>query len=93
MITKRAVQGIGVPITTLRDRIKEGEANERAELSAAIPAVTFANLPAAGQAGRLRFVTDGRKIGEGVGAGTGVPAYDDGGATWFRTSDDTAVAV
>ncbi len=92
MISKRASQGIGVPIKTLRDRIKEGEANERAEVSAAIPAVLFANLPAAGQAGRLRFVTDGRKIGEGVGAGTGVLTYDDGVA-FRRSSDDSTVAV
>lgn len=74
------------------NRIRALEANGRSEVTGSIEAILFANLPAAGQAGRLRFVTDGRKVGEGVGAGTGVPAYDDG-SIWNRTSDDTAVAV
>ena len=91
-MTVRGTLGIVTPIKNLRDRIKEGESNERAELSAAIPALLFANLPVAGQAGRLRFVTDGRKVGEGAGLGTGVPAYDDGVA-FRRCSDDSTVAV
>lgn len=41
--------------------------------------------------GRLRYVTNGRKIGEGAGGGTGVLVYDDG-VSWRRASDDT-VAV
>ena len=77
----------------LRDRLRDIEADERSEVANAVPAVTFANLPATGQAGRWRFVTDGRKVGDGVGVGTGVMAYDDGGASWRRPSDDTAVAV
>lgn len=79
-------------VESLLERIKALEANGRSEVSGSIEAIVFADLPVAGQAGRSRFVTDGRKIGEGVGAGTGVPAYDDGSA-WNRTSDDTAVAV
>ena len=78
-------------LRNLRDRIRDLEANERSEVSNAVPAVTFANLPAVGQTGRMRFVTDGRKLGEGPGAGTGVLAYDDGGASWRRPSDDTAI--
>ena len=79
-------------IDEIMTRIRLIEANGRSEVSGSIEAITFANLPTPGQPGRLRFVTDGRKVGEGGGAGTGVPAYDDGSA-WFRTSDDTAVAV
>jgi len=79
------------PLVNLRDRIRQLEANERSEVTNAVPAVTFANLPAVGQAGRIRFVTDGRKMGEGPAAGTGVLVYDDGGASWRRPSDDTAV--
>lgn len=75
----------------LRDRLRDEEANERSEVTNAVPARTVANLPAIGQAGRLRFATDGRKVGEGPGAGTGVVVYDDGGASWRRLSDDTAV--
>lgn len=80
-------------LQNLRDRIRDLEANERSELTNAVSVVTFANLPTIGQAGRLRFVTDGRKVGEGPGAGTGVPVYDDGGAFWRRFSDDTPCLI
>ena len=79
-------------IEALLARIKALEANGRSEVSGSIEAITFANLPTPGQPGRLRFVIDGRKVGEGGGAGTGTPAYDDGIA-WRRTGDDTTVAV
>ncbi len=78
-------------MTNLRDRLRDVEADERSEVTNAVPAVTVANLPTIGQAGRMRFATDGRKVGEGPGAGTGVIVYDDGGASWRRPSDDTAV--
>lgn len=52
---------------------------------------TVANLPASGDAA-IAFATNGRKVGEGVGAGTGVLVYRDGG-TWFAASTDTAVAA
>ena len=78
------------PFRKLRDRIKDEEANERAEVAGAMPTSTVANLPTPGQVGRMRFATDGRKVGEGIGAGTGTPAYDDGVA-WRRTADDTTV--
>lgn len=53
---------------------------------------TVAGLPGAGSAGRVAFATNGRKISEGVGAGTGVLCYDDGVA-WRRVSDDSTVAA
>lgn len=76
----------------LADRIRALEANERSEVTDGVESLAFASLPVAAETGRLRFVTDGRKLGEGVGAGTGVLVYDDGVA-WRRTSDDTTVAV
>ncbi|KKN78135.1 hypothetical protein LCGC14_0353620 [marine sediment metagenome] len=79
-------------IDEIMTRIRLIEANGRSEVSGSIEAITFANLPAPGQPGRLFFVTDGLKIGEGGGAGTGTPAYDDGVA-FRRTGDDTTVAV
>jgi len=82
----------GDVLTEILNRIRELEANGRSEVTGSIEAIVFANLPTPGQPGRLRFVTDGRKTGEGVGAGTGVPAYDDGVA-FRRYSDDTTVAV
>ena len=78
-------------MTNLRDRLRDVEADERSEVTNAVPAGTVVNLPTVGQAGRMRFATDGRKLGEGPAAGTGVVVYDDGGASWRRLSDDTAV--
>ncbi len=74
------------------ERIRNLEANERSEVTGGVVALAFASLPAAGQAGRLLFVTNGRKTGEGAGVGTGVLAYDDGTA-WRRVDDGTTVAV
>ena len=74
------------------ERIRNLEANERSEVTGAVVALAFASLPAAGQAGSLLFVTDGRKTGEGAGVGTGVLAYDDGTA-WRRVDDGTTVAA
>ena len=53
--------------------------------------VAFANLPT-GQAGDQRFVTDGRKAGEGAGSGTGVLAYFDG-TNWIAVDTGSAVAA
>lgn len=78
------------PFRRLRDRIKDTEANERSEVSNAAPKSTVALLPTPQQAGRVRFATDGRKVGEGAGAGTGTLVYDDGVA-WRRVADDTTV--
>ena len=80
------------PIEILARRLRIVEAMERAETAGAVATSTVAGLPAAGQAGRLRFATDGRKTGEGLGAGTGVLCYDDT-IQWRRTSDDTTVAA
>ena len=68
------------------------ECQERSEQAGAIQKILFVNLPAAGQPGRLLFITNGRKLGEGVGAGTGVICYDDG-VQWRIPSDDSVVAA
>ena len=52
---------------------------------------TVAALPA-GAAGKVAYASNGRKVGEGAGAGTGVLVYHDGTA-WRRTADDTTVAA
>jgi len=76
----------------LTQRLRALENNSRSEVTGAVAVSTVAALPAAGQAGRLLFASDGRKVGEGVGAGTGVLVYDDGVA-WRRTADDSTVAA
>ncbi len=79
-------------IETLVRRIRVLETSERAETAGGVATSTVAGLPAAGENGRLRFVTDGRKVGEGIGTGTGVLCYDDTVA-WRRSSDDTTVVA
>ena len=50
-----------------------------------------ASLPTAAFNGALAFASNGRKVGEASGSGTGVVvAYSNG--AWRRLSDDTAVA-
>lgn len=52
-------------------------------------AFTVATLPSAPGNGAIAYATDGRKAGEGVGAGTGVPVYyQDGWKTYY---DNTTV--
>lgn len=75
-------------------RIRDIDTREVAEAARGHPSALFVDLPVAAQAnmGWVIFVTNGRKAGEGVGAGTGVMAYSDSN-DWFRMSDDTIVAV
>lgn len=41
-----------------------------------------------------RFISDGRKSGEGAGLGTGVPAYYDAATdSWLNFRDDAAVVT
>jgi hypothetical protein len=56
-----------------------------------LPSYTVATLPASSDS-RLAFASNGRKTGEGAGAGTGLMVYRDGG-TWYRPADDSAVAA
>lgn len=79
-------------VRTITSRLRALESRDRAEVAGGVRALAFASLPAAGQPGRLLFVTNGRKTGEGAGAGTGVLAYDDG-AAWRRVDDGTTVAA
>lgn len=54
-------------------------------------AFTVATLPA-GVEGQISYATNGRKVGEGAGAGTGVPVYFSNGS-WRVFSTDAAVAA
>ena len=75
---------------------------ERAEIADNIPAYALVDAPLAAQGGlgqgttyvTLAWINDGRKSGEGVGAGTGVLAvYDPTGNQWLRLTDYSAVVV
>ena len=55
---------------------------------------TVATLPAAPTGYPMAFATDGRKIIEGAGVGTGIACYWDGSASaWRRSIDDTTVVA
>ena len=81
-------------IDALTARLRALETADRAETAGGVQSVTFAQLPAVSPTapGRLRFVSNGRKVGEGAGAGTGVLCYDDGVA-WRTCDTSTTVAV
>ena len=51
-----------------------------------------ASLPASPQEGYIAYATNGRKVGEGAGSGTGVPVYFSNGA-WRVFSTDQQVAA
>lgn len=78
---------------------KQTVKTERAEFSDGIPAYTFVNLPTTGLADgstyvTLAWVSNGRKSGEGVGAGTGVLAiWQQSSANWRRVGEDYAVVT
>jgi len=53
---------------------------------------TVATLPGAPQAGAVAYATNGLKVGESPGNGTGIPVYYSNGA-WRTFSDDRPVPV
>jgi hypothetical protein len=58
-----------------------------------LPVYAFADLPT-GFNGRVALVTDGRKLAEGVGAGTGAVCYYDAATPgWLTFIADIAVTV
>ncbi len=73
-------------------RLRVLESNTRAEVAGGVTSVLFAALPTPGQPGRILYVSNGRKIGEGAGTGTGTMAYDDG-SNWIHFATDTPVTV
>lgn len=71
--------------------------SERAETAGGVDISTLATAPhvddSAGN-GDLLWITDGRKLGEGVGNGTGVIAYfNTASDSWKRLSDDSDVVT
>lgn len=86
-------------VQTQVDRTKRVE---RAEMADSLPAYNLADAPLAADGGlgdgtsyvTLAWISNGRKSGEGVGAGTGVLAvFAAGSNQWLRLTDYTAVAV
>ena len=75
------------------------DVTEQSQYVDGVPAYTFANLPTTGLANgtsylTIAFCSNGRKSGEGVGAGTGVPVYWNAPTSqWLKFNDDTVVTV
>lgn len=76
-------------VTRLLPQAFRKEINRQAKRALGNYAV--ANLPVAGEPGRTAFATDGRKEGQGIGAGTGVLVYDDG--TDWKSVDTSATVL
>ena len=78
-------------LSDLQNQIEElTRKTVRSEYTGGVQRRTVADLPATASVGSLMFATDGRKTGEGAGAGTGVLCYYDGIA-WRRVDDGTTV--
>lgn len=72
--------------------------SERSETAGGMASSTLANAPLAAAGGMsngdMLFITNGRKAGEGAGAGTGIPAYYNAATDqWFSFRTDTAVTI
>lgn len=64
----------------------------RSEYTGGFESKTVANLPSTGQAGQVFWVSNGRKSGEGVGAGTGVIGFWNSATNqWLRVEDNAQV--
>lgn len=69
--------------------------SQRSEQTGGVERILFADLPVAGQKGRLRYCSNCRKPAEGAGNGSGRMVIDDvvsGIPTWINV-DDLATAT
>lgn len=89
-------------VNILAQQVQQARGIERAEIADSIPAYTLAAAPLAATGGlgtgsayiTLAWISNGRKSGEGAGAGTGVLAvYQPSSNTWLRLTDYSAVVV
>lgn len=89
-------------IAAVQKQIDQSKRIERAEIADSIPAYTLANAPLASDGGlgdgttyiTQAWISNGRKSGEGVAAGTGVLAvYQASTNQWLRLTDYSVVVV
>jgi len=87
---RRSLEAQRVRIAKIEESVSDREAS-------GFPSVVYADLQYSADGMSqfsARFVSNGRKAGEGVGVGTGVPAwYDPSSDAWLTFSLDTAVTV
>lgn len=89
-------------LEALRNQVDRTKRVERAEIADSIPAYTLADAPDNSDGGlgtgtsyvTLAWISNGRKSGEGVGAGTGVLAvFQASSNQWLRLTDYSVVVV
>lgn len=98
-LSERVFRQVTSELREVRKHISETRLkSERAEIAGGVGASTLANAPT--NAGTntdgvsLLFISNARKVGEGVGAGTGTLCYfNPATGTWFRVADDTAAVT
>ena len=74
-MTDPQIKALQDQIALLKKQIKQLTVlTYRSEVTGGVVSYAYANLPDANIAGKLAYVTDGRKAGEGAGNGTGVLA-------------------
>lgn len=91
-----AFQKLASDIRDLNDRLTRiAIQRERSEVAGGVASVTVANLPTNNNTGGdLYWASNGRKSGEGVGAGTGVlVVWNPATSSWLRTTDYTTVVA
>ena len=95
--SRRLTRALSGPLRRLEGRVRRVELRHGTQVARGHEVFTFAALPANGQGTTTRTgmqvveCSDCRKSGEGGGAGTGVPVWDDG--TDWRTFYDNSVAA
>lgn len=89
-------------INALQRQVDQNRRVERAEIADNIPASTLAAAPTSSSGGlgngstyvTVRWISNGRKAGEGAGTGTGVLAvYQSSTNQWLRLTDYSVVVV
>ena len=91
-------------LAALQTQVNRTGRVERAEIADSIPAYTLATAPLAADGGlgdgtaggyiTLAWISNGRKNGEGAGAGTGILAYYNSSTnSWFGVRSEVAVTT
>lgn len=84
-------------IDLLRKQLKNLQAvSVRSEMAGGFQNYAYIDLPLANKSGKVAYVTDGRKSGEGAGTGTGVAAVVTligGVLTWVRLDDQSQAVI
>lgn len=82
----------GTAIAAIATSVAAIETTLAAMTSAPIlPSYTVAGLPAGAAIGQQAYATNGRKPGEGGGAGSGTPVWFDVSSVWFAVWSGLAV--